>query len=94
MPTDLVDVQVSGARPHLEYAGDGLPPVGHAPGDVLQRQLVAEQVDGAALAPRAHVVARRRVHVRSAAPEQLGGPVVERRAVVQPVATEFTRFFD
>lgn len=93
LPTDFVDVRLSGTRPDLEHAGHGLPAVRHAPRDVLQRQLVVEQANGAALPPQRHVVMRRVVRLRRAAPEQLGGPVVERRTVVQPVAAQVARFF-
>lgn len=93
MPTDFVDVRLPGARPYLQDASDGFPALRLALGDVLQRQLVVEHADGAALAPQRHVVMRRVVRLRRAAPEQLGGPVVERRAVVKSVATQVARFF-
>lgn len=93
LPADFVDVRLPGTRPYLEHARHGLPAVRHAPRDVLQRQLVVEQANGAALPPQRHVVMCRVVRLRRAAPEQLGGPVVERRTVVQPVAAQVARFF-
>lgn len=93
LPTNLVDVRFSGARAYLKYAGHRLPTVGHALGDVLQRQLVVVQVDGAGLTPHGHVVMGRVVGLRRTAPEQFGGPVVEHRTVVQPVAAQVAGFF-
>lgn len=72
-----------GARPYLQYAGDGFPAVGHALCDVFQWQLVVEQIYGAALTPRGHVVIRRVVRLRRTAPEKFSGSVVEHRTIVQ-----------
>jgi len=94
LPTNFVDVRVPGARSYLQDAGDGLPAVGQALCDVLQRQLVVEQRDGAPLTPQRHVVVGSVVRLRRTTPEQLGRPVVEHRAVVQSVAAQIARFFD
>lgn len=93
LPTNFVDVRLPGARPYLQNAGDRFPAVGHALGDVFQRQLVVEQVYVAVSTPQHHVVVGRVVRLRRTAPEQLGGPVVERRAIVKTVAAQVTRFF-
>lgn len=93
LPTDFIHVRLPGTRSYLQDTGDGFPTVRHAPGDVLQWQLVVEQVDGAALTPQGHVVVRRVVGLRRTAPEQFRGTVVERRTIVQAIAAQIARFF-
>jgi len=94
LPTNFVDVRLPGARPYLQDAGYGLPTIGQALRDVLQRQLVVEQRDGAAPTPQRHVVVGRVVRLRRTTPEQLCRPVVEYRTVVQSIATQIARFFN
>lgn len=92
-PADFVDVRFPGARSHLQYTRDRFPRFRHAPGDVLDRELVVEQGDGAALAPQRHVVTGRVVCLLRTAPEQFGGTVVEHGTVVQAVAAQLARLF-
>lgn len=87
-------MRLPGARPYLKDAGDGLPAIGQALCDVLQRKFVVEQRDGAALTPQRHVVVGSVVRLWRTTPEQLSRPVVEHRTVVQSVAAQIARFFD